>query len=137
MALHRPRFPWPLIMIVVVGLGLLFLIGQYRLVIDTDIVAALPQNDPVVADGRYVIAHHPIQDRVVIDLGHRSSDLEILISGGELAEKILWESGLFKTVGLSRYEKLFPDLITHVTGHLSHPVQRAGPPGAGWASPLF
>ena len=33
-------------------------------------------------------------------------------------EKLLGESGLFKTVGLSQYEKLFPDLITHVTGHL-------------------
>ena len=118
MALHRPRFPWPLIMIVFIGLGLLFLIGQYRLVIDSDIVAALPRNDPVVADGRYVIAHHPIQDRVVIDLGLRGSELESLIRGGELAEKILRESGLFKTVGLSRYEKLFPDLITHVTGNL-------------------
>ncbi len=118
MALHKSRFPWPLIMIVFVGLGLLFLIGQYRLKIDTDIVAALPQGDSVVADGRFVIAHHPIQDRVVIDLGHRGNDIEILIGGGESAEKILWESGLFKTVGLSRYEKLFPDLITHVTGHL-------------------
>ena len=118
MALPRPRSPWPLIMIVFLGLGLLFLIGRYRLVIDTDIVAALPQNDPVVADGRYVIAHHPIQERIVIDLGHRGSNLEFLISGGELVEKTLGESGLFKTVGLSQYEKLFPDLITHVTGHL-------------------
>ena len=118
MALHRPRSPWPLIIIVFVGLGLLFLIGRYRLVIDTDIVAALPQNDPVVADGRYVISHHPIQERIVIDLGHRGSNLEFLIGGGELVEKILGESGLFKTVGLSQYEKLFPDLITHVTGHL-------------------
>lgn len=86
--------------------------------IDTDIVAALPQNDPVVADGRYVITHHPIQDRVIIDLGHRSNDIEVLISGGELVEKTLWESGLFKTVGFSRYEKLFPDLLSYVTGHL-------------------
>lgn len=118
MALHRLRSPWPLVMIVFIGLGLLFLIGRYRLMIDTDIVAALPQNDPVVADGRYVISHHPIQERIVIDLGHRGSNLEFLINGGEFVEKTLGESGLFKTVGLSQYEKLFPDLITHVTGHL-------------------
>ncbi|MBI5603260.1 MAG: MMPL family transporter [Deltaproteobacteria bacterium] len=118
MTLHSPRFPWPLVMVVIIGLGLLFLIGRYRLAIDTDIVAALPQNDPVVADGRYVISHHPIQERIVIDLGHRGTDPEFLISGGELVEKVLGESGLFKTVGLRQYEKLFPDLIAHVAGHL-------------------
>lgn len=135
MALHRPRSSWPLVMVVIIGLGLLFLIGRYRLVIDTDIVAALPQNDPVVADGRYVISHHPIQERIVIDLGHRGSNLEFLISGGELVEKTLRESGLFKTVGISQYEKLFPDLITHVTGHL--PILFSEQDLQKWVGPLL
>jgi predicted exporter/SAM-dependent methyltransferase len=114
---HRYRLPWPLIMTVFVGVVGLFLIGQYRVLIDSDIVASLPQGDPVISDARYIIDHHPIQDRVVIDIEHRHSDPGLLITGAEFVEKRLRESGLFKTVGLSQHQQLFPELISYVTDH--------------------
>ncbi|MFH0786020.1 MAG: MMPL family transporter [Pseudomonadota bacterium] len=117
MSLPKSRFPWLLIVLVVVGVVVLFLVGRQRLAIDSDLVASLPQNDPVVAAARSVIAHHPIQERVVIDLGHRGSDPDRLISAAELVEKGLRESGLFKTVGLSRHQQLFPELISYVIDH--------------------
>ena len=104
-------------MIVFVGVLVLFLIGQYRLLIDSDIVASLPQGDPVLSDARYIINNHPIQDRVVIDIEHRHSDPGLLITGAEFVEKRLRESGLFKTVGLSQHQQLFPELISYVTEH--------------------
>ena len=102
---------------VFLGLGAVFFIGQYRLVIDTDLVSSLPQDDPIVSDARYVISRHPLQDRVVIDLGLRSSNPELLITGGEFLEKRLAESGLFKSVGLTRHQQLFPDLLAYVIRH--------------------
>jgi len=102
---------------VFLGLGVVSFIGQYRLVIDTDLVSSLPQDDPIVSDARYVISRHPLQDRVVIDLGQRSSNPELLITGGAFVEKRLEESGLFKSVGLTRHQQLFPDLLAYVIGH--------------------
>ena len=117
MSRSKSRFPWLLIVLVLVGVVVLFLVGRHRLVIDSDLVASLPQSDPVVAAARDVMAHHPVQERVVIDLGHRSSDPGALISGAEFVEKGLRESGLFKTVGLSGQQQLFPALISQVVDH--------------------
>ena len=115
MSLRRYRFPWFLILAVVIGVTTLFLIGRYRIAIDTDILASLPQTDPVITAGRDVIMHHPIQERIVIDIGHRGDDPERLIAGAVFLERRLQECGLFKTVGLSREQQLFPELIAHVT----------------------
>src|SRR5512139_3858148 len=117
MSQPKYRSPWPLISIVFVGVVVLFLIGRYRVLIDSDIVASLPQGDAIISDARYIIDNHPIQDRVVIDIGHRNSDPGFLITGAEFVEKRLRESGLFKTVGLSQHQQLFPELISHVTDH--------------------
>jgi uncharacterized protein len=115
---HRYHLPWPLITIVFVGVMVLFLIGRHRLLIDSDIVASLPQGDPIISDARYIIDHHPIKDRVVVDIGHRHSNPGLLITEGEFVEKRLRESGLFKTVGLNQHQQLFPELISYVTDHL-------------------
>lgn len=115
MSPSRYRFPWFLILAVVIGVTALFLIGRYRIAVDTDILASLPQGDPVIADARDVITHHPIQERIVIDIGHRGNHPERLIAEAVLLEKRLQESGLFKTVGLNREQQLFPELIAHVT----------------------
>jgi uncharacterized protein len=115
--LSKSRFSWPLFMTVLVGIAVLFLWGRNRLLIDSDLVASLPKNDPVVAAAAEVLAHHPMQERVVIDLGLKSSDPGALIKAAEFVEKRLGESGLFKTVGLSRYQHLFPELIAQVIDH--------------------
>ncbi|MBA4392094.1 MAG: hypothetical protein C0407_00920 [Desulfobacca sp.] len=117
MSLRKSPFPWTLIVLILVGVVVLFLVGRHRLVIDSDLVASLPQEDPVVSDARDVLAHHPAQERVVIDLSHKSGDPGVLITGAEFVEKKLQESGLFKTVGLSRHQQLFPDLIAYVIDH--------------------
>ena len=117
MSRRQNHFNWPLILMVFFGVVALFFIGRHRLVIDTDLVSSLPQNDPIVSDARYVISRHPLQDRVVIDLGQRSSDPELLITGGEFVEKRLAESGLFKSVGLTRQQQLFPELLAYVIRH--------------------
>jgi predicted RND superfamily exporter protein len=96
----RYRFPWFLILAVVIGVTALFLIGRYRIAVDTDILASLPQGDPIIADARDVITHHPIQERIVIDIGQRGNNPERLVAEAVLLEKRLQNSGLFKTVGL-------------------------------------
>ena len=104
----RYRFSWFLILAVVIGVTVLFFIGRYRIALDTDILASLPQGDPVIADARDVMTRHPIQERIVIDIGHRGDNPEQLIAGAVFLEKRLQDSGLFKTVGLSREQQLFP-----------------------------
>ncbi len=42
--------------------------GLSRLEIDTDILGALPKTNPVVADGTYLLLHHPMQNLVVVDV---------------------------------------------------------------------
>jgi uncharacterized protein len=119
MSPSRYRFPWFLIFAVVIGVTALFFIGRYRIAVDTDILASLPQGDPIIADARNVITHHPIQERIVIDIGHRGNNPERLIAEAVSLEKRLQDSGLFKTVGLSREQQLFPALIAHVTENFS------------------
>ena len=119
MSPRRYRFPWFLILAVAVGVTVLFFIGRYRIAVDTDILASLPQGDPIIADARDVITHHPIQERIVIDIGHRGNNPERLVAEAVLLEKRLQDSGLFKTVGLSREQQLFPALIAHVTENFS------------------
>jgi predicted exporter/16S rRNA G527 N7-methylase RsmG len=119
MSPNRYRFPWFLILAVAIGVTALFFIGRYRIAVDTDILASLPQGDPIIADARDVITHHPIQERIVIDIGQRGNNPERLVAEAVLLEKRLQNSGLFKTVGLSREQQLFPALIAHVTENFS------------------
>lgn len=119
MSPNRYRFPWFLILAVAIGVTTLFFIGRYRIAIDADILASLPKGDPVIADARDVISHHPIQERIVIDIGQIGNNPERLIAEARLLEKRLQESGLFKTVGLNREQQLFPELIAHVTENFS------------------
>ncbi len=115
----RYKINWPLIFLVAAVVGILFTVGLHRIKIDTDIVGSLPQSDPVVSDARHVFIHHPIQDKIVIDLSHQGVDMDILLEGAEFIEKGLRESGYFKTVGISQAQMLFPELITFIANNLS------------------
>jgi len=117
--MKRYRFPWILILAVVVAVTALFLVGRHRIAIDTDILAALPKGDPIIAAARDVITHHPIQERMVIDVGHRQGDPALLVAGAVILEKKLQAGGLFKSVGLDREQQLFPELIDRATKDLS------------------
>ncbi len=95
-----------------------FVAGLHRLSFDTDLVASLPQDDPVLADARRMVTHHPIQDRVVIDVGHPEADADELVNAALAIEKQLRESGLFARVSLDQEQQLFPELIFSIVGRL-------------------
>jgi len=111
-------FRWILAALIIMSVTALFAVGVHRLRFDTDVLNALPQDDPVLADGRYVFRHHPIQDRIVVDLGQREGDAERLVSAAGLIEQRMRESGLFRKVGLESMGQLFPELLRHTVDHL-------------------
>ncbi len=118
MTMTRTRFRWPYIALILVAAACMSYVGTGRLVIDTDITGSLPVNDPIIADARYVMTHHPVKDRVVIDMGSRRPDIATLVDAAALVEKKLSASGLFAVVGMEEYQGLFPSLIAHVTENM-------------------
>jgi uncharacterized protein len=115
---HPYLFRWMLAALIIMCVVGLFALGVQRLKFDTDVLNALPQNDPVLADGRYVFLHHPIQDRVVVDIGQGAGDLERLLGAAELVEQRMRESGLFREVGFQSMGQLFPELLRHTVDYL-------------------
>ena len=109
---------WRFLSLTVLAVTALFVLGLYRLTIDTDIVGSLPQNDPVIADAAYLFTHHPMQSQVIVDVALEKTDLEVLIACGRQIEKRLTQSGLFRSVGLEDARKLMPDLLNTVTANL-------------------
>ena len=109
---------WHRLILILLIVIILFGIGLFRIEIDSDIVASLPGNDPVISDAVYIFKHHPLQDQLLIDVSLQSEDLEILVECGELVEKKLNDSGLFKNVGLRDVQNLMPDLLTYVVKNL-------------------
>ncbi len=94
--------------------ALLLFAGINGLRFETDILKSMPKNDPVIADASYLFQHHPMQDRVVIDLSLEKKDLDLLVSGADRIEEELEESGLFKEVGMAQMEEAFPAVVDHV-----------------------
>jgi predicted exporter len=115
---HKYLLRWFLAVALIISVAGLFTAGIFRLQFDTDILASLPQNDPVLADARYVIMHHPIHDRVVIDVGHPGGELDVLVEGANLVEERMRESGLFKEVGFRHIGQLIPELMRYTVDHL-------------------
>ncbi len=105
-----------LIMLTVAGICIA---GIQRLHFESDILSSLPQGDPVLADAHYIFTHHPIHDRVVVDLGHPAGKLEVLDEAARSVEARMRESGLFKEVGLQNMGRLVPELIFHLAGRFS------------------
>ncbi len=118
MFLQRYRLRWSFIVLVLLSVTAVFVAGLQRLIFDTDLVASLPQDDSVVADARRIIANHPIQDRVVIDLGRSEADADGLVDAAMVVEKRLRESGLFGRVGLDQEQQRIPELIFSITARL-------------------
>jgi len=109
---------WHRLILILFIVVILFGIGLYRIEIDSDIVASLPGNDPVISDAVYIFKNHPLQDQLLIDVSLQKDDLEILLECGELVEKKLNASGLFKNVGLKDVQNLIPDLMAYVIKNL-------------------
>ncbi len=118
MFLQRYRLRWSFIVLVLLVVTGAFFAGLQRLNFDTDLVASLPQNDSVLADARRIIANHPIQDRVVIDVSRSEGDADGLVNAAMVIEKRLRESGFFARVGLGQEQQLIPELIFSITARL-------------------
>jgi len=118
MFLQRYRLRWSFIIFVLLVVTGAFVIGLQRLIFDVDLVASLPQDDTILADARRIITNHPIQDRVVIDVGRSEANGDGLVSAATVIEKRLRESGLFARVGLDQEQQLIPELIFSITGRL-------------------
>jgi predicted exporter/ubiquinone/menaquinone biosynthesis C-methylase UbiE len=118
MSCQKFKIRWFFGITVISVVSVLFITGKERIKLATDITASLPDTDPVLADARFIIANHPLQDRVAIDLKHTADDISILIEGGESVEKMLQESGLFKSVGLKSQQQLFPEFLSYIITHL-------------------
>lgn len=118
MAFKNYDIRWSVVVCVALAIGMLFIIAMSRLSLDFDITASLPQSDPVLSDARYIIQNHPIQDRIVIDVGHNGQDIGCLVEAGALVEKRLRESGLFRKVGFSEEQQAMPPLIADIAGRL-------------------
>ncbi|MBN2403244.1 MAG: methyltransferase domain-containing protein [Spirochaetes bacterium] len=111
---------WPLVILSVILVAVLFFYRQKTFHIDTDIVASLPQTDQVLTDSRYVIQHLPHQDKVVIDLSLEKPDRDRLVEGANLIEAMLMKSGYFRSVGIDEMQKIFPGLLDHIVTNLPY-----------------
>ncbi len=118
MFLQRYKLRWSFIIFVLLAVTAAFVVSLQRLLFDLDLVASLPQDDPVLADARRIITNHPVQDRVVIDVGRSEADADGLVSAAMVVERRLRESGLFARVGLDQEQQLIPELIFSITGRL-------------------
>ena len=65
---------WALAGLILLSVAGLFIAGVYRLQFSTDILATLPQNDPVLADARYVLMHNPAMEKIVIDISESMAE---------------------------------------------------------------
>lgn len=109
------RFLAALVILAVVGL---FVVGLQRLQFDSNILASLPKDDHVLADAHYIFTHHPIYDRVAVDVAGGGGKTSVLEAGADLVEARMRESGLFKDVGFRQVSRLVPELMSHVVDHL-------------------
>ncbi len=116
--MKRTYIRWPFVVFIVLAAAGLAYMSKMRLQIDTDVTESLPLHDQVVSDARYVMMHHPMKDRIIIDLSNNTQSPDGLGEGAEFVEQRLKESGLFSSVGTSEYQSVFPALISHVIENL-------------------
>ena len=92
--------------------------GWHRLVIDTDVMKALPGDDPVIADAVAIFRAHPMQDQLTIDIAMNPPDAARMTACADWVEKALSDSGLFSEVGMAGFQEAGIELVDHVLRHL-------------------
>jgi predicted exporter/SAM-dependent methyltransferase len=118
MFLQHYKLRWSFLILVLLVVTGAFVVGLQRLIFDSDLVASLPGNDPVLADARRIFTNHPIQDRVVMDVSGSGADADGLVNAAMVIEKRLRESGLFARVGLDQEQQRIPELIFSIAARL-------------------
>jgi predicted exporter len=104
---------WSLALLIMLAVSGLFIVGLSRLQFSTDMLATLPQNDPVLADARYVLMHNPALEKIVIDISLARENMALLTECAAFVEARLQGSGLFKQVGLEHMTKLMPGFLQY------------------------
>ena len=112
------KIHFPCLMAVLIVMAMLLTIAFFHMEIDTDITKYLPQNDSVIADAEHVFKNHPIQDRLIIDIGLKEENSPLLLACSRFVEQKLMQSGMFKQVGLKDFQNVMPDLMAHVLSNL-------------------
>ena len=115
-----PSVNFKLLLVTILSISVLLAIALHRISIDFDVLNSLPAENPVVSDATFIFTHHPLQDRVVIDIGSEKAELTDLISIAQWVESELVASGLFEQVGLSQTEQLVPELLNSVIDNLPY-----------------
>lgn len=108
----------PALILTLVATALLAWGGFTRLSFDTDIVGSLPTDDPVIGDAVHLFKHHPLKDRITIDVGLAKPDPQRLVEIGLALENALLKSPLFAGVGFDEMQSALPELVIHTTTHL-------------------
>ena len=94
----------------VIVLALMAGVGVYRITFETDIVATLPERDPVIAAARDILGHHPGQDLVAVDLYLETGGPIALAQVTREVEAAMTASKLFKRVGMKAVGDQMPEL---------------------------
>lgn len=116
--IHKQSIHWHRLLLVLLVVAALFGVALYRTKIDTDILSVMPTDDPVIADSAAIFRHHPMQNRIMIDISAKENNPDRLIAVATRVSTRLSESGLFATVGNEAFQKLMPTLFKHVLAHL-------------------
>jgi len=113
-----PHFNPVATLVTFIVLALMAGVGIYRIDFETDIVATLPERDPVIAAARDILRHHPGQDLVAVDLYLESGGAAALAGITQAVETAMTDSGLFERVGMKAVGAQMPALIHYLVPHL-------------------
>ncbi len=109
---------WPLVLGLLLLLGVVAYTSLTRLEIETDILATLPQEDPVVASARQVMLHHPLQNQIVIDIAAPEENIATLVQAAGMLEARLAASEHFEPATSARLQQQLPALMQYISTHL-------------------
>jgi uncharacterized protein len=116
--MHAKRIHYPLLIATVLVTILMLWLAYVRIQVDTDVASSLPDDHDVLSDAVYIFKHHPIQDRIAIDIALDQADRDLLVRLAGDVEEQLRRSGLFIKVGMDDMQQIIPRLVTHIADHL-------------------
>ncbi len=109
---------WLVVFPVLLGVVSLFAIGFNKIIIDTNVVNSLPQDDAIIKSAQNIFKNHPMQNRLVVNVGVDKPALNDLTAVTADVAKAMHDSKLFTAIGLKKMQSAFPILLQHVLGNL-------------------
>ncbi|MFO1487274.1 MAG: 1-acyl-sn-glycerol-3-phosphate acyltransferase [Verrucomicrobiota bacterium] len=79
----------PLVLAVAIGLAVVAFLSSFRIDMEEDILAALPQNDPLVSDYKYTLKKFRQIDRLYLDVGINADEPDRLAAAVEAVQSRL------------------------------------------------